>query len=135
MACPANALRPLSLLYALHQMSNSSTYLIRFRTSCGSGGFGRRCSHIATMPATIIEVTMTNPAAITPATITNVDFRSFSSLVDVSAGFGSSTEPTSPIIILNRSVCGHCLFYGSPIQRYVLLLSFNGAKSDCLIKN
>lgn len=78
-------------------LSSPSTHLIRFRTSCGSGGFGRRCSQIATIPATIIDVTMTNPAAITPATITSVDFRSFSSRVDVSAGFGSSTDdPTSP---------------------------------------
>lgn len=72
------------------------TYLILFLTSWGSGGFGR-CLHTTTMPATIIDVITTAPAATTAASITIVDCFCLS-WFDVSAGVGSSTWLVSSVI-------------------------------------
>lgn len=79
-------------------MYKNFIYLILFRTSCGSGGFGW-CLHTSTIPITIIDVTTTDPAATTAANNTNVDCFSLSRF-DVSAGKGSSAKMVSSINIL-----------------------------------
>lgn len=76
------------------------SYRILLRTSSGSGGLGRRMRHIATQPATIIEVIMMPAASTKAARIIicdccccccwRTDFLFF--MFDVSAGVGSS-EP------------------------------------------
>lgn len=73
----------------------SETYLILFLTSWGSGGFGR-CLHTTTIPATIIDVITTAPAATTAASITIVDCFCLS-WFDVSAGVGSSSWLVSSV--------------------------------------
>lgn len=66
-------------------------------TSWGSGGLGRRCLHTATIPATIIEVTTTDAAAITAAKIIIVECCFCLSWFDVSAGVGSSDKTDSSV--------------------------------------
>lgn len=50
-------------MYVIH------SYRILLRTSSGSGGLGRRMRHIATQPATTIDVIMIPAAAINAAKI------------------------------------------------------------------
>lgn len=66
-------------------------------TSWGSGGLGRRCLQTATIPATIIEVTTTDAAAITAAKIIIVECCFCLSWFDVSAGVGSSDKTDSSV--------------------------------------
>lgn len=77
---------------------NVETYRIRFRTSCGSGGFGRLSLHIATKPATMTEVMTTPAAAATAANITICECCFCLSALDVSAGVGSSEMMVSSTV-------------------------------------
>lgn len=104
------------------------TYLILFLTSCGSGGFGR-CLHTTTIPATIIDVITTAPAAITAASITIVDCFCLS-WFDVSAGVGSSSWLVSSVRgvlgkvmldkFLKNSLLFDCCFERRSFNNYLL---------------
>lgn len=78
---------PTSPIYLPHY---KTTYRIRLRTSCGSGGLGRFSRQMATKPATMTEVMTTPAAAATAANITIWDCCFCLSAFEVSAGVGSS---------------------------------------------
>lgn len=86
------------------------SYRILLRTSSGSGGLGRRMRHIATQPATIIEVIMMPAASTKAASIIicdccccccwSTDFLFF--MFDVSAGVGSSEIIVSSVAVVGK---------------------------------